>query len=395
MAIRYLKVEFGSKKYLKLGSKSNKYSFSGTIFYVFNENGFITQTFTQINEGCEYRTNDAQMQKTEYWRNQKFIELRKEIFPFTDKPEIKTLTKEEVKIINSKMQNNSIFTTHLKTNEFLTGSNTSGSETKLNNSPILIDGIKNNTTKYKFYRFINFFKKITLSKEGRTKFEYTDLKEINMINIDDFFEEFDIHKKTFLEYNFDISIDNYEEYENQKYAKLEDNVLADTLILIKQKKVCDSYYKEGLEILKKTYEMNEMTVETFKRRLRTIFSFRVEALSKKLLIKNYIKNSNFPIVEKAHIVQFSYLVEILKDYESAIDPYNCLLLEPNLHKAFDSNEIYFSSTGKIIYNNTPRGELIQKEYNQIELKEEIVKNDKFLKYIEWDISLNNRKIFNF
>ncbi|ATI73272.1 MAG4270 family putative restriction endonuclease [Mesoplasma florum] len=397
MGINYLRIEFGSKKNLKIGTGRSLYDFSGSIYYIFNNEGFISQTFTQIKNGCEYRTNDQDMQKTDYWKNQKFIQLRKKILPFTEKPEIRTLTNEQTKIINEELKNLDLFTTHLKLNEFLTGSNTSGSETNLRNTPMLINGLNKYNTEFNFYRFLNFFKKITLGKNLRTNFSFDELDDKFELTIDEYLNKFPNFKTEFLKYNYDISFvpfdiigDGNDSLAEEDYIfEIEENYQKMNKFF-RENKIDDSYYKEGLSILRRTYEIQEISKEKLKLKLRNIFSLRVDLFTNSIAVKNYIKNSSFPIVEKAHIVPFSYLVESQNDWDSATSPYNCLMLEPNLHKAFDFNEIFFSNEGKVVYRKSSKSEMIEEQYGALMLREEIISNDKIMKFIELSNKLNKR-----
>ncbi|ATI73275.1 HNH endonuclease signature motif containing protein [Mesoplasma florum] len=150
----------------------------------------------------------------------------------------------------------------------------------------------------------------------------------------------------------------------------------------------DKYKNVAIEynsFLKEEKNENELTQvskikslrEAKKEKWRSEFNRNVENMYINSAKKNFIKNDNFKITEKAHIIPFSYCFEI-NWYSAAVDPNNCLFLSPNIHRAYDNKLFIFDHENNYKIKLLKPIDYINEEWslNESELSEQ---NKKYIK----------------
>lgn len=121
------------------------------------------------------------------------------------------------------------------------------------------------------------------------------------------------------------------------------------------------------------------TTASSKAKLRTFYAQNVDqALNEQLIAsQNCACPTNLPL-ERAHIIDFSNLVA-KKQYESAIDPFNCLILCKNCHGKFDHPDRYLQPI-KLKANLTSQQMLYLEQSNKdYQIKQDLPKS-KFQSY---------------
>ncbi|WP_342275013.1 MAG4270 family putative restriction endonuclease [Spiroplasma endosymbiont of Cantharis lateralis] len=327
-----LKFPYASKKKIGIGSNS-KYCFSGNAYYFVNkEDGSVFHQFATIDDGFEYRLNSFELTEKKYWKRKNHREPRNIFFDWSNKDkQTQKIKSGKINAINKYIIEN--FNTVLTTESFITGSNSSGSKKNIKNSPILIFSKDINYT-FNLYRFTNFFNDVFEKNKSLLKLAFEDnfSKSLNNkeITLEEYFEKYKNNKRKFIiDYNYFMTDEFSEEIENSNF-KLE------------------AFDKEAVDILINRHDNNIISLDELKRKLRLIYSSQVNGfISKSVHRECYFKDVNFNSTEKAHIVSFNRLFK-LKRYYDAVDPKNCILIDPTSHTLFDKNIITYNLKGEVI-----------------------------------------------
>lgn len=374
-----LVVPFISKSYNS--SKENSFKVKGKCFFIiYLKNKSIVKQFIEL-EKANYRATDFNMLKTHYYKQKNLVFFRDEflknenIFKTT---KFLDLNKEQLERINHffKYESN---TTCLIQLSYLQGSNPSGSEKITKATPLkCID------KDYMSFNFYNPLKKYIDRKNKIAKnLNIDDFKKISindLINSNVYLENF---KEIFYKYNW--------MYINLLEDKDEIEKLNKTIKLLnnnqyKQKEIEKSYLNKVDEIyslyINDFYNGNN----EYKKQLRSIYKSWTSFLVSINKIKHIsqIKYTSSEIIEAAHIIGFSLLVDSgkLDDWKLAVNGNNVIFIESNYHRLFDKNVITFNPDNKkiIVNSNSPEKKNIEMtiplEDNFLinELSEEQLKN---------------------
>ncbi len=367
---RLLKIPFASKKksfeILGVGKKS-KYSFSGDAYYLIDTNDWCVVWERAILKETEYRPTDDAMLITSHYESyyiKKNID-RKELLGWSDENyEVRKADNEQISKINNYSLHHS--RTVLTIEGVISGSNPTGSDSKIANSPIIIDPNENSD----YIRFVNAIKRIRCIDK---KFEFA-LKEVlhevsdiekvfpNEITLEDLMNRNETFGKWMKIFNSDI----------QEFME-EDSGVMEYINEINQRDIRDS-----IEHIISMYEHKLIEESKLVEKLRR--EFRV-ALIKEAIengYNEYAGDEELSIydTEAAHILGVSEIRKNKLDISWIADPNNGLLLSPKLHTILDKHKIKLNEDGTF----TPNSEEYSNDF-EYRIEEKILNNErkKFIK----------------
>ena len=356
-----LRIPFATKGYIK--KLPNSIIIKGDAIFIFDTvyNHYI-DSYLELKR-ANFRLTDMKMIKpTDYYKDKQVKEFRdRYLDPWSNlNPEmingkkiLQELTAEQIKILNVFFKNQN--TTIRNMFSFLSGSNISGAETNPKASPI-----RCNDSEFFDCNFANPLKKFKAKNKELTKnypdnlpiYTLMDVWNNNLINN---------FKKIFSKYNPDHEI-LYAEHSNDLIEYHGD----DLINVLKQNK--DKHNQNNLD--KKTFKrpkkqdlyldgLNNKTLDNYekliandyklvKEKLRAFYSANVKfCIANQIIpLKSMTKPEKHYVIESAHIFSFAEAIR-KKEYYKAIDPFNCLRLDRNIHALFDRLKIYFDEDGNV------------------------------------------------
>lgn len=348
-----LRIPFATKSYIR--NRNKGLYILGNAFFIYDrEKNIFIDEYIQIIKG-NYRITDlALIKPTDHYENPLFKNFRdkyldkyskqkaEEIFFITHK----NLTNEQIKEINNVFKN--MNTTVKNMFSCLSGSNISGSETNKKASPMRC--IDNEYWDCNFANVIKHF--MAKPKEKRKlddwKFQTYKLKEIIEKN---YIPNF---RKKFFEYNDDLEFRESIQIEDIIENNINDYEIQDLKEGFKLKENQENFI---YSIINKTIDdYNEfITSGKLKNKLRSFFYSNIKFLinTKRIPLHSTVKKGNLFQYDNAHIIPFAKSVNKLtyNDLYDAINPYNCLRIDKNIHHGFDKREIHFDLNGNIIGKN--------------------------------------------
>lgn len=358
----YVEIPFISKKILfeSNSKKNHKYGFSGTAYYIFNKNDCLKQQVFKLNKNFDFRPNDKAMmyggedQKgTKFWKTNK--EERIKIFPISKENKIvyNSLQKKEFENLNNKI-NKLTFTklnTIISLEGFLSGSNTSGAESRLGATPFYI----NLNSEYNSLRFTNFFNRLLCNKRLKERIitKYSDLGYIKKISLSELLLKKDF-KDIFYKYNIDIvepdkfnvlDIWNEDISEKSNVEKIKPIITSSEEILIRNYAISIS-----------SGNLNNSEIEKLEKDL--VIKLKKNQKDK-LIFELKQNNQNSHLIGNNLSIKSQYISYIspIKDSKNKInnfrkiaDANNGIIIDKDTHLLFDKQTITFNAnTGKISY----------------------------------------------
>lgn len=322
-------------------SKPKAKSFTKWIAkYLIDENWRVLEEWCELLEWTEIRWKELNKKSWEYYWldfDKKKILFRKKLM-FDDTKNEK-LSKEKLNFINNYFYEN--LWTILDHDSYLTWSNPTWSDYDFKRTPYLIY-----SWIYNQFMFINFFKRLRISKRLTKKLRFWKYEEISLWKYFELFpliyEKFyDFNKELFTALNSDeindetFKIDNWKE--NKEYIDL----------------ILSPEYK--IEIKDEKEKNNERITK-----LRRIF-------------KNKLRNTppsdhlfrKFPedMCEAAHIFPVSEIKKLdLKYWYMIADENNWLNLPKQVHDLYDNYKIYFDENWKVIFTNNKYEDLLKQMF---------------------------------
>ena len=356
-----LRIPFGTRGHIKQNFDS--IVIKGDAIFVFDRyhNHYIDE-YLEI-EKANFRLTDLNMIiPTVYYKNKLVKEFRDQYLDqwsnhdpkmIRDESRYQELTNEQIKIINDffKRLNKTIKIMF----SLLSGSNISGAETDSKASPLRC--IDNDFFDCNFANPLKQFKAKNkeLTKNYPDNLPIYTLMDIWNNNLIDGFKEI------FIKYNPDHEI-LYAEHSDDLIEYPEDNLIN----VLKQNK--DKHNQNNLD--KKTFEppenqdlyldgLKNKTLDNYekliannyklvKEKLRAFYSANVKfCIANQIIpLKSMTKPEKHYVIESAHIFSFAEAIR-KKEYYKAIDPFNCLRLDRNIHALFDRLKIYFDEDGNV------------------------------------------------
>ena len=356
-----LRIPFGTKGYIQ--NLSDSIVIKGNAIFIFDTvyNHYI-DSYLEL-EKANFRLTDLKMIKPTAYYKKKAKEFRDQYLdPWSNldpeminKKILQELTDEQIKILNVffKKQN----TTIRNMFSWLSGSNPTGAKKNPNNSPIRC--IDND-----FFdcNFANPLKEFEAKKSKWTKNYPNDLPTYTLMDIwnNDLIKDF---KRIFSQYNQNHEILLEENTENN-LIQYDKNNLIDVFKKHEEKNFeNNSVEKETFELPEKQElyisSLTNKTIDNFEKLIANDF----EAI-KKNLRRFYKKNVDYCLenqiiplksmtmpkkhyeIQSAHIISFAKAIRN-QEYRVAIDPFNCLRIDSNIHAKFDKSEIYFDKDGNV------------------------------------------------
>ncbi len=365
--MKAIKIMFSTKKYLN--KKYGGCSLKGYAYYVFDDNGIINKQFIQIIEG-EYRQTDFEMAVlvhddakvgTDFYRikwkkdfRTKYLDgINHNPSDFTKKSPRKTLSKEQIELINVFFISND--SPVLTQSSLIMGSNSTGAEKNPLLTPLM--SLDNEYLKYNFANPLNKFYK-------KSKININNLYDLKIITLKEYFEKY--NKIDVVIKKVHLTLDTFEVFQdinshrilvdgaNKEYKdNFENKNLKLPLKNKKQKEVKKNIsvknIQEDLRQMIQSFKYVDLSEKQIKSKLTSIYNYGVRTLIKEKKL-SYCLIDNHPNPENAHIISKKSLFKNQNDeslFKSA-DPFNCLRLSPNIHTSFDNNTITFTTEGKII-----------------------------------------------
>lgn len=338
-------IPFGSKKYI---SQRNGFRILGNAIYVFDlsKQQYIDEYIEVIKSN--FRITDAAMVKpTTYYNNKKVRQFRNKFLEqyYKDDPltiknvRYQELNQDQINKINAYFKN---CTSTVRTMfSCLSGSNISGAQLDFKATQMVY------LSKDEFFgcNFANVLKKFTCPKKYKTKsysisYEYTLPDFLNNNVITDF-------RKVFDKVNYDIEykgkIESVIKFDNYKEFTAIKKEITDFIIPPRQ---------QCFLTMIQNNNFSNSDKEKVKNTLRSYYTANIKKAIKDNLIPIHSANNkqDLKIIENAHIIQFASLIKS-NNYQSllqAIDPFNCLRVEKNIHAMYDANKIYFDLNGNVI-----------------------------------------------
>ena len=374
-----LRIPFATKKYIK--KENNGLLIRGNAYFIFDlyKKVFIDE-YIEIIEG-NYRITDYDIIKpTDYYKNKLFRNFRDnflDMYSNHNPKEIKTVTHQKLKsneIIEINKSFKEMHTTVKSMFACLSGSNITGAETNNKASPMrCIDN------EYFDCNFANVIKHYEAKKKDKKKIDDKNIKTYRLFDVinNELIDGFD---ELFFEYNKD-----FEYRENIDFIYIpEDNQKDYIIVDINNKfKIKEKQKDFLLSIVYKTIDDYETFIQSdrYNKKLRSYFTSNVNDYIRKKLIPLHSTTlmNNLSMYDNAHIIKFSTLIDTLKyeDLFDAINPYNCLRIEKNIHKLFDDKNIFFNINGDIINKDK---KILHKEY--LNMKNMPIETKKyFIKYL--------------
>ena len=340
-----LKIPFASKG--EILSKDKSLKMLANAYYIFDiKEQILIDEYIEILK-TNYRVTDLKMIKTSHFKNKHVKEFR-ELFlnDFNNSNEIiyNELSNNKIIKINTFLREQKI--TIRSMYSLFSGSNPSGAETKSKSSQLrcidneFFDCNFANVVKKYATKGIKFKNKI-YDKNMKT---YTLTKMINsniLYNFRDLFYEYNKD----LEFSLCLNLDNliFNEKNDYKIDNINNNEFEP-----KENQSLFLYSSINQNISK--YVNFELS--SINNKLRSYYASNVNQYIKerKIPLLSTTTKYDLSLVENAHIIPFSTLVKI-KTYDSlkdAINPYNCLRINSDIHKLFDKNIIKFDLKGNLL-----------------------------------------------
>lgn len=340
-----LKIPFASKG--EILSKDKSLKMLANAYYIFDiKEQILIDEYIEILK-TNYRVTDLKMIKTSHFKNKHVKEFR-ELFlnDFNNSNEIiyNELSNNKIVKINTFLREQKI--TIRSMYSLFSGSNPSGAETKSKSSQLrcidneFFDCNFANVVKKYATKGIKFKNKI-YDKNMKT---YTLTKMINsniLYNFRDLFYEYNKD----LEFSLCLNLDDliFNEKNDYKIDNINNNEFEP-----KENQSLFLYSSINQNISK--YVNFELS--SINNKLRSYYASNVNQYIKerKIPLLSTTTKYDLSLVENAHIIPFSTLVKI-KTYDSlkdAINPYNCLRINSDIHKLFDKNIIKFDLKGNLL-----------------------------------------------
>lgn len=340
-----LKIPFASKG--EILSKDKSLKMLANAYYIFDiKEQILIDEYIEILK-TNYRVTDLKMIKTSHFKNKHVKEFR-ELFlnDFNNSNEIiyNELSNNKIVKINTFLREQKI--TIRSMYSLFSGSNPSGAETKSKSSQLrcidneFFDCNFANVVKKYATKGIKFKNKI-YDKNMKT---YTLTKMINsniLYNFRDLFYEYNKD----LEFSLCLNLDDFIFNEKNDYKI---NNINNNEFEPKENQSLFLYSSINQNISK--YVNFELS--SINNKLRSYYASNVNQYIKerKIPLLSTTTKYDLSLVENAHIIPFSTLVKI-KTYDSlkdAINPYNCLRINSDIHKLFDKNIIKFDLKGNLL-----------------------------------------------
>lgn len=362
-----LKIPFATKSYINQSTKG--LIIKGYAYYIFDKriNKFIKE-YIELQQ-ANFRVTDDKMKKpTEYYKTPLIKEIR------TNYLDVYALTNnhkngaycvlDDNQIDNLNKEFKELDTTVLRMFSILSGSNPSGAETNHKNSPIkYIEG------EYFNCNFINPLKlyRANAKQKQEIRNAINDI-ELKTYLLSDILEDYLLpgFKKVFDQYNKEwIFKDNhpsniftFEEKINDYKIKIND----DDFILEDNQELFITAIKN--KTLENYSEMIKNNKTKLKKKLRNFYKSNIyfKLKNNELPLHSTKQKIILELIDNAHIIKFSDLVNN-GQYKDAINPYNCLRIDKNMHTLFDKNKIFFTKNGNI---KDLHNKVVQTEYLDIE-----------------------------
>ena len=356
-----LRIPFATKKYIK--KEKNGLIIRGDAYYIFDVNKKVyVDQYIEIIDG-NYRITDLALIKTKgYYKNKIYKNFRDcflDKYSNTNAKEMKkitykTLSKNQIEEINKNFKK--MDTTIRNMFACLSGSNPTGAETNCRASQMrCIDN------EYFDCNFANVLKHFECNKKDKKKVILDELKTYKLVDMikRNIIEGF---SKIFFDYNIEYEYkDNIELLEMSESENENFNVVdTENKFRIKEKQ------KDFLlSIIYKTIDDYDDFINSnkYKIKLRSYYTANVNEYikNKYIPLHSTTKLNNISFYDNAHIIPFSTSIKTLKyeDLFDAINPYNCLRIEKNIHKLFDDKSINFNINGDVVNRNN---EILIEEY---------------------------------
>lgn len=348
--------------------KDNSLKITGFANYIYDfENEVVIHEYLELTKG-NYRLTDQRLIKpTDHYLSKHVKRIRDNILdPITNhqakdisKITFNELNETQIKQINDYLK---LETTTIKNQfSYFQGSNISGAKTNSKASPIVCM-----EQQYSGCNFANPMKLI----RGKENLNYQIIKDISLVELIEDNENF---MNIFKEYNAwyfnDLLVDNSKIKLSLQNEKLYSEHNIESWVYPNDLDDKISNYIDAH--LNDTWKDNDINIH--KRMLRTFFGSAVkrELNNKKLPFCASKVQYNSSVIENAHIINFSKLVEInsKESILKAINPFNVLRINSDNHKLFDRHIITFDPQGNIIMNN----EIIEESFlDIINLPEETI-----------------------
>lgn len=340
-----LKIPFASKG--EILSKDKSLKMLANAYYIFDiKEQILIDEYIEILK-TNYRVTDLKMIKTSHFKNKHVKEFR-ELFlnDFNNSNEIiyNELSNNKIVKINTFLREQKI--TIRSMYSLFSGSNPSGAETKSKSSQLrcidneFFDCNFANVVKKYATKGIKFKNKI-YDKNMKT---YTLTKMINSNILYNFRGLFYEYNKD-LEFSLCLNLDDliFNEKNDYKIDNINNNEFEP-----KENQSLFLYSSINQNISK--YVNFELS--SINNKLRSYYASNVNQYIKerKIPLLSTTTKYDLSLVENAHIIPFSTLVKI-KTYDSlkdAINPYNCLRINSDIHKLFDKNIIKFDLKGNLL-----------------------------------------------
>ena len=355
-----LRIPFATKGYIK--KLSNSIMIKGDAIFIFDRyNNHYIDEYLEL-EKANFRLTDLNMKKTYYYKDKHIRAFRDQYLdPWSShesqmikgKKILQELTGEQIKTLNVFFKNQN--TTIRNMFSFLSGSNPTGAKSNPNNSQI-----RCNDNEFFGCNFANPLKEFQAKNKELTKDYPNNLPIYTLIDVwnNNLINNF---KEIFSKYNPDHEI-LYAEHSNDLIEYHGD----DLINVLKQNK--DKHNQNNLD--KKTFKrpkkqdlyldgLNNKTLDNYekliandyklvKEKLRAFYSRNVKfCIANQIIpLKSMTKPEKHYVIESAHIFSFAEAIR-KKEYYKAIDPFNCLRLDRNIHALFDRLKIYFDEDGNV------------------------------------------------
>ncbi len=365
---RLLKIPFVSKKKLAeifgRSKGNNKYSFSGFAYYLIDSEKNCIVWERAFFKEAEYRPTDSDMLVTDHY-NKLYIEKnisREDILGFSEQTKIvKKATNVDLDKINNHILKN--VNTVLNAEGVLSGSNPTGSDSKIKNSPLVIDP----RVETDYVRFQNAIKRVRCKDralENALKSVLHEVKDIEKIFTKTItIEEFCSLNETF---------GKWMKIQNSDILNLSD---AEDSIKEYLNEVDQTYLKESVEHAMSMFRHNLIQEDKLISKLRR--EFRI-ALLKEATENGYGEYTGLNDIsvfdsEAAHILGVKEIKENNLDYKWIANPNNGLMLNPNTHTILDKKKITLTAEGTFI--------AVSKDYEGKELpslEEELLNEERIM-----------------
>ena len=346
-----LKIPFESKKAF-FPKKNSKYFYKGDVYYLLDKKGYVLRDFMIVDEELlEYRPNDNAMmigeggKGTVFWKQKE--DQRLKIFPKSPiNFEVKTASIDEIKKLNDYSFEHT--NTALTLEGMISGSNTSGSDSRIDATPII-------STDAVFYgmRFVNAFKKLRKVKHNKNAnikypIKIGEFNTLVKLSLSEYLEHFKFAKREFYRYNPEsyniIYKDSDDITQNLYFLEFKKNDL---------NKELQSYKDMATTIIEKYNSdiiKRELAINRLRGILRGLLLVEKHQKQKDPVIGREEKDSN---LDAAHLYDVRW-IKSASDSElwRIADINNGLLLPKDLHWKFDKDkEFNLDSSFEFIENN--------------------------------------------